>query len=111
MVSKRHKELMEVLLQDYEAATKHYVWAVAEMQRFVASSSEEQYRKSCRIAEKAYHDCERLRKAAAEIGARPKIIMLTNVHRREAVKSPKVEREIQRKDWQIVSQDARKRSR
>jgi hypothetical protein len=93
MVSKRHKELMEILLQDYEAATKHYAWAVAEMQRFDASSSEEQFRLSCRIAEKAYHDCERLRKAASEIGTNNKIFALTNLQRREAVKSSKTERE------------------
>ena len=113
MGSKRRKELMEILLHDYEAATKHYVWAVAEMQRSSFFSSGEQYRKTRQVAETAYEDCERLRKAASEIGLDNSVSALTDAHTTQAPKPFKTGKDVKAptKHWQIASQRTGKNSR
>jgi hypothetical protein len=112
MESKRRKDLMEILLQDYAAATKHFALAVAELQESRFSSSEERYRKVCRVAENAYHACERLRRDASDFGNNKKF-PLTNTQRREEPISFTTERdaEIRKNHWQIISPKARRGSR
>jgi hypothetical protein len=109
----RRKQLIEILLQDYEAAAKHYAWAVAEMQRSSLSSSGEQYRKTRRVAETAYKECERLRKAASKIGRHNKVFALTNIRSIEARKHFTTEKDVEAPttNWQIVSPRTRRSPR
>src|SRR5579862_8414968 len=112
MDSKRRKDLMEILLQDYEAATKHYAWAVAELQRSRLFSSEEQYRKVCRVAENAYQACERLRRDASDFGNTKKSTLTNTRHREEPISiTNDRDREIRENHWQIASAKARRGSR
>jgi hypothetical protein len=104
---------MEILLQDYEAAAKHYAWVAAEMQSLSLFSSGEQYRKTRRVAEAAYEECERLRKAASEIGRHNKVFALTNIRSIEARKHFTTEKDAEAPttNWQIVSPRTRRSPR
>jgi len=56
------------LLHDYAAATKHYAWAVGELDRQRAVLPKEHYQEMYFVAEDARRECERLRKAIADPG-------------------------------------------
>ena len=49
------------LLTTYEAATRHYSWAVSELARQHGSISYDDYQKLLRVAREAFDECERMR--------------------------------------------------
>jgi hypothetical protein len=49
------------LLTAYEAATRHYSWAVSELARQHGSISYDDYQKLLRVAGEAFDECERMR--------------------------------------------------
>jgi hypothetical protein len=67
MPSSEPSELRSILLQEYATATRHYAWAVGELNRQRALLPPEHYKELYRVAEDAREDCERLRKAIAEL--------------------------------------------
>jgi hypothetical protein len=70
MPSKDDGKHRSILFQDYAAATKHYAWAVGELNRQRALLPKEHYKEMYKVAEDAREDCERLRKAILELAAR-----------------------------------------
>lgn len=55
------------LIHDYALAAKHYAWAIGELDRQRAVLPKEHYQEMYFVAEEARKECERLRKAIAEL--------------------------------------------
>jgi hypothetical protein len=61
------ENLMNILLHDYAVAAKHFAWAVCELNCQRAVLPIAHYEKLYRVVEDAREDCERLRKALADL--------------------------------------------
>lgn len=68
MASQKQDDLKSKLLHDYATATKHYAWAVGELDRQRAVLPKEHYQEMYFVAEEARKDCEQLRKAISDLG-------------------------------------------
>jgi hypothetical protein len=68
MASKESDELRTILFQEYVTATRHYAWAVSELNKQRALVPKDRYQEINRMVEDAHEDCERLRKAIADLG-------------------------------------------
>jgi hypothetical protein len=49
------------LSNEYKVATGHYAWAVAELNRQIATCSAEDWKKLNRVVDEARNECERIR--------------------------------------------------
>jgi len=68
MAPKKPDDTKSKLLHDYAAATKHYAWAVGELNRQRAVLPVDHYKELYRVAEDAREECEQLRKAITDLG-------------------------------------------
>jgi hypothetical protein len=68
MARNKQEDFKSKLLRDYAAATKHYAWAVGELDRQRAVLPVVHYKEMYWVAEDARTACEQLRKAISDLG-------------------------------------------